>query len=91
MSLMRNNCQLLVTGDGVFVPGATQAFQNTKEMQSSHEEMHCNALNRNNQPKSLIFLSRLRIEYKTFSCRNVCVGTACDINHATEIIVKNQN
>lgn len=86
---MRNNCQLLVTGDSVFVPGATQAFQNTKEMQNSHYEMHC--LNRNNQPKSLIFLLMLQIEYKTFSCRNVCVGTAYDINHATEIIVKNQN
>lgn len=42
-----NNCQLLVTSDSAFVPGATRAFQNTKEMQNSHKEIHF--LNRNNQ------------------------------------------
>lgn len=33
---MRNNSQVLVTGDSVFVSGATQAFQITKQMQNSH-------------------------------------------------------
>lgn len=64
--------QLSLTSDTMRLPIATIAFQDTKEIQTSKRSL----LKSNNRPKSLIFLWRIRQQYKSITCWRALLANA---------------